>query len=545
MSVEEALFVLDEEIEFFRFSAQESAAAMLANSAIRSYLPAAVIAIYERWASGEVSPELTALNEARDRIAVFDAGDIVSDIWDADPPGVPALDVALPDYAAYDAPQISEDGQVRVESRAVPMDELGNWSYAGEISEVFTDFPISGSGGLSGLLQGAAKVVGKMVYDGVAGALGVLGYPAIGTMLGAADTAETMVNYHNRNVDILGTVADNFDTGAMGWEESSEYAETAFRQNAADLLFDSVPVVGGLMRSIAYAFSQSEVTVSVILGEGERVFGAHRDSYFGGSGDEAVRLGSNDDRAFGLEGDDSLHGEDGADTLMGGSGADMLQGGEGADLLFGGEDGDQIHGGNGNDTLNGGAGGDSLYGGSTAADLRDVIYGGDGRRHGRWRQRAMTNLWGGAGRDRLAGDLGTDTLIGNDGNDTLSGGGGSDLMFGNDGGDYLNGGFGYDRLNGGAGADTFFHLGVFDHGSDWVQDYAAAEDDVLATGIAGATASQFQVNFATTAGAGAAGVAEAFVIYRPTGQILWALVDGAGQGQINLQIGGQVFDLLA
>jgi intracellular multiplication protein IcmB len=93
--------------------------------------------------------------------------------------------------------------------------------------------------------------------------------------------------------------------------------------------------------------------------------------------------------------------------------------------------------------------------------------------------------------------------------------------------------------------DTFFHLGVFDHGSDWVQDYAAAEDDVLATGIAGATASQFQVNFATTAGAGAAGVAEAFVIYRPTGQILWALVDGAGQGQINLQIGGQVFDLLA
>jgi Ca2+-binding RTX toxin-like protein len=112
-------------------------------------------------------------------------------------------------------------------------------------------------------------------------------------------------------------------------------------------------------------------------------------------------------------------------------------------------------------------------------------------------------------------------------------------------GDYLNGGFGYDRLNGGAGADTFFHLGVFDHGSDWVQDYAAAEDDVLATGIAGATASQFQVNFATTAGAGAAGVAEAFVIYRPTGQILWALVDGAGQGQINLQIGGQVFDLLA
>jgi len=34
------------------------------------------------------------------------------------------------------------------------------------------------------------------------------------------------------------------------------------------------------------------------------------------------------------------------------------------------------------------------------------------------------------------------------------------------------------------------------------------------------------------------------VIYRPTGQILWALVDGGAEAQINLQIGAQVFDLL-
>ena len=39
-------------------------------------------------------------------------------------------------------------------------------------------------------------------------------------------------------------------------------------------------------------------------------------------------------------------------------------------------------------------------------------------------------------------------------------------------------------------------------------------------------------------------VEEAFVIYRPTGQIMWALVDGAGQASINLQIGAEVFDLL-
>ena len=63
----------------------------------------------------------------------------------------------------------------------------------------------------------------------------------------------------------------------------------------------------------------------------------------------------------------------------------------------------------------------------------------------------------------------------------------------------------------------------------------------------GATAArdQFQVNFSATQGAGQSGVQEAFVIYRPTGQILWALVDGGAQSSINLQIGGQVFDLLA
>ena len=34
------------------------------------------------------------------------------------------------------------------------------------------------------------------------------------------------------------------------------------------------------------------------------------------------------------------------------------------------------------------------------------------------------------------------------------------------------------------------------------------------------------------------------MIYKPTGQILWALVDGAGQDSINLQIGAEIYDLL-
>jgi hypothetical protein len=56
--------------------------------------------------------------------------------------------------------------------------------------------------------------------------------------------------------------------------------------------------------------------------------------------------------------------------------------------------------------------------------------------------------------------------------------------------------------------------------------------------------SDFQVNFSETEAAGQAGVEEAFVIYKPTQQILWALVDGAAQDHIDIVIGGQEFDLL-
>ena len=173
-------------------------------------------------------------------------------------------------------------------------------------------------------------------------------------------------------------------------------------------------------------------------------------------------------------------------------------------MIFGGDGNDSIDGGYGNDDLNAGSGNDTVLGG-----------------------------------------FGSDTLVGNDGNDLLAGGAGSDLMSGNGGNDTLNGGFGFDRMNGGTGADSFFHLGVADHASDWVQDYNAADGDVLTVGLAGAVRSQFQINTTFTPGAGAAGVAEAFIIYRPTGQILWALVDGADDAVINASIGGAIFDLTA
>lgn len=237
----------------------------------------------------------------------------------------------------------------------------------------------------------------------------------------------------------------------------------------------------------------------------------------------------------GGESADNLLGSDGADSMNGHAGDDRMEAGNGDDLVFGGS---------GRDTLIGGSGNDTLIGGDDDTDLRDVIYGGEGADsiEGGY---GNDELRGDAGNDSLSGGFGADSLFGGDGDDQLSGGALSDLIYGGAGNDFLNGGFGYDRLNGGDGADRFFHLGISDHGSDWIQDYDASEGDVLVFGQAGATPEQFQLNIAETPNAGQAGVAEAFVVYRPTGQIIWALVDGVEQSQIMLQLGSTTYDLVS
>lgn len=226
-----------------------------------------------------------------------------------------------------------------------------------------------------------------------------------------------------------------------------------------------------------------------------------------------------------------------------GSGDDVITGNSANNMITAGSGNDRIYGGDGSDTLLGGSGDDFIFGGDSSADKRDLIIGGEGN----------DTINGGYGNDELRGDAGNDTILGGfgsdfivagSGNDVITGSALSDLMFGGDGNDFINGGFGHDRVNGGSGADTFFHLGIFDHGSDWIQDYSAAEGDVLEFANRSATEDQFQVNFANTPNAGSATVSDAFIIYRPTGQIMWALVDGGGQSEINLQIGSDVFNLL-
>ncbi|MDO6482677.1 calcium-binding protein [Shimia thalassica] len=280
------------------------------------------------------------------------------------------------------------------------------------------------------------------------------------------------------------------------------------------------------------------------------------DSRDGETGVEIIFSGVGAGTAIDPHGDtDSFTGIEGAiasdfnDVVRGSSADERFVGEAGNDLLVGNGGRDTLEGGDGNDTLNGGDGDDEIIGGTSENDIRDVVYAGAGNDDidGGY---GNDELRGDAGNDTIAGGFGADTVIGGTGNDTLTGSAFADQMFGSDGDDFVNGGFGHDLLNGGAGADRFYHIGIADHGSDWVQDYDAAAGDILQFGIASATRSQFQINTTHTSTAagersGDDATEEAFVIYRPTGQIMWALVDGAGQSSINLQIGGEVFDLLA
>ncbi|WP_282157125.1 calcium-binding protein [Shimia thalassica] len=224
-----------------------------------------------------------------------------------------------------------------------------------------------------------------------------------------------------------------------------------------------------------------------------------------------------------------LRGDDEDNVLVGGSLFDRIEGGAGDDTLTGG---------NGGDTLIGGAGNDVIIGDGDTRDKRDVVYAGDGDDSvsGGW---GNDELRGDAGNDTLEGGFGSDTVIGGAGHDHVNGSAWSDMLFGGGGDDFVNGGFGHDSLNGGAGADTFFHLGTADHGSDWIQDFDDAEGDILVFGDVSATADDFQVNYAHRDFSGSDFVDEAFIIYRPTGQIIWALVDGGAQASIQLQIAGQ------
>ena len=278
---------------------------------------------------------------------------------------------------------------------------------------------------------------------------------------------------------------------------------------------------------------------------------------FSNSADDATRIlpdpGSDEAEAFSIryvQVDRSFTGElhdierviggTSAAVISGTLGNDVIDGGSGADRLQGAAGRDVLRGNDGSDTISGGDGNDKIIGGSSTKDRRDVIFAGDGHDNVEGGY-GNDSLYGGSGNDTLSGGFGADTVYGNDGDDVLNGAAYSDRVFGGNGDDFLNGGFGFDRLSGGAGADRFYHVGVKGHGTDWVRDYSAQEGDLLVFGRR-ADVDDFRVNYAQSAGAGG-DAREAFVIYEPSGQILWTLIDGGAQSEINLVLGGQIYDI--
>lgn len=274
--------------------------------------------------------------------------------------------------------------------------------------------------------------------------------------------------------------------------------------------------------------------------------GTGRDTIAGGLGNDTVRSGDGNDLVLGGEGDDEIvtwsTEDDLGDLVWGDQGADSISTGAGNDRVMGGRGEDTIDGGDGFDTLDGGEGNDTLIGGTSENDIADLLLGRAG--NDILRGGAGNDLLvGGSGQDTLEGGAGADTLQGGDGNDVIAGGALADQIYDGDGMDFINGGFGSDLINLAADGDTdsVYHEAVEGHGSDWIRGF---QNDDRLVAPDGFDASDFLAQRARTDGAGQDAVDEVFVTYVPTGQILWALVDGGDLTSLTLRINEVDYDLL-
>ncbi len=145
------------------------------------------------------------------------------------------------------------------------------------------------------------------------------------------------------------------------------------------LLTVAVPAVSGATTNnsttgAALAQRSARTTVQGTVGNDTIITKRHAERVLAMAGDDYVRLGGDNDLAYGAEGNDWLHGNDGNDIVYGGPGNDHPQGGEGDDRVFGGSGDDELDGDAGNDYIVGGTGNDSI----TGDEGDDVIYPGAG-----------------------------------------------------------------------------------------------------------------------------------------------------------------------
>ena len=106
----------------------------------------------------------------------------------------------------------------------------------------------------------------------------------------------------------------------------------------------------------------------------------------------------------------------------------------------------------------------------------------------------------------------------------------------------MEGGSGTDTLTGGYGADQFILRRLSD-GADLVTDYSAEDGDTLVLTVSALAPDDLQLRLVALPGIGASAVAEAQILYRPTGQVLFTLQDGAAMADIFVRMGAVTYDL--
>lgn len=456
-------------------------------------------------------------------------------------------------------------------------DKLGNTGVAGMWVYSYVPPKVIKGGPQGDQLTGGR---GDDVLDGGAGDDRLAGLGGADVLIGG--TGFDLADYAHAAGAVtvnLARPADNLGTDALG--DSYVQIEGAVGSGFADLLSDDGGdnlLDGGTGNDTLRDGAGDD---TLIGGAGADVFfsGAGADHYFGGSGRDRLDYGQASaavqlDLLFAaassgiaagdlLEGIEVIVGTAFGDTLAGGAGREIFMGGLGADLLSGRGGGDRLYGGAGADTLIGGAGNDVLIGGKGSDLLQggsgaDVLKGGGGVD---WADYSGSlagvtaslaqpgGNTGDAAGDRftkveaLRGSDHADRLHGDGRANRIDGGGGIDRLYGRGGKDRLEGGEGADWLTGGSGADTFVLRRLGDAG-DRVLDYRAAEGDRLEISAAWVTRGDLEVRFQAVAGLGKPGLAEALVVHRPSGQVLFTLVDAAGQSELFVQIGTVTYDLM-
>lgn len=320
--------------------------------------------------------------------------------------GVPLpFDYDIPAFADFDAPDPLRGGGFRWETPAFSIDANGNWSYLGYSGAGVNGFDARGSGGLAGLWEGAANLIGAMYFEAIEASLRAAGVRNPGGVATNATNGAALMEYQDAVSDAMQALL----SGTVALRAFARTGERDLTTAARGVEFDGDAFFDGILRAIGYSVSQSDVVFGVHSGDGVRAFGNHRDTYVGGAGRDLVRLGGRDDKGFGMAGNDLIKGERGNDQLFGGSGKDRLEGGLGRDMLDGGAGNDVLKGnaGNdrlfgqgGNDRLDGGAGNDALSGGRGADDF---VFNGGADRIADFRSAQNDEIW----LDRDALGLGT------------------------------------------------------------------------------------------------------------------------------------------